>query len=535
MRSWKYGFFWFVLSFAWVWVGLIGCKCESKVERAYSLVFVSPKESEVVTNEKLNVVLEVRGDLNQKGNIKVLINKTLVYLSPLKERISFDTQLVDKTNFLECVIEEDSVEVYRKGVYFFYSKPYVVKPKKVKYRSVRIRGIRKYEEVVSETLAPIDKKLEEKLEEKVEEKREYVSSISLVLEESVSGYYRDSVQVSYRVNSDKEFESKLLEYIKGVKLEISDVQDRKLFSEFFREPGLTVDLDLEALPSGTYILTAKVEDIEGRSYETSKWIKVDKTPPRIYFEDITNNTVVRGTFYFSSKFEDEAGIGDFTALLGKEKLAYRKEKDKVVFYFDSTKFKNGKNRIVVSVTDRVGNMAEVSLVVYIDNWFEEVVDKTFGAGFHIASFLDEEKNIYIAYYNIELKNLFFGLKRSGSDKWEIQVVDKDVNSGKYPSIFVDRFDRIHISYAYVNEKWDDEDLRYAVKEGKEWKVVTLDQQDKAGRYTSIVVDDRGVPHISYYNYTVGSLRYITYNIKMERWEVSVPDSYENVGSDTSIG
>lgn len=510
-----------------------GCEDREKEQLiSYSVSFLSPGSGEVVTNESLEVIVRLEGRFLGDERVKVLLNKGIVFLSAPKEEIRFTTQVFDITNFLECVVEREGSEVIRKGIYFFLFKPKVTKKiRRVKYKHVKVRGLKKYEEVIQQLeLPPVLPEIEEKRES------EYISSVSLeVLDELGVGYFRDSIKVEYKVNFLEEFGEKAIEYLKGVYLEITDARDRKLFSEYFREPGLALDLDVSDIPSGVYVLTVRAEDVNGKVFEASKWVKIDKIPPRVFIEGLTNNTIVRGSFEFLSRFEDEAGILDFSAYIGRDKLSFRKGKDGAVFFFDSTKFKNGYYQILLSVIDRVSNVFTTNIQVIIDNWVEEVVDSSLGSGFHLASFIDEGNNLYLAYHNLVTRNLVFAQKLATSEKWLIEVVDKEVDTGKYPSIFVDRFGRVHISYTYVNEKWDDEDLRYAVKEGKEWKILSLDQQDKAGRYTSIVVDERGVPHISYYNYTVGSLRYITYSIRMGRWEVSVPDSYENVGSDTSIG
>lgn len=509
-------------------VCILGC---SGIEK-YTLIFDTPKNGEVITNENLRVVIQVVEEPNPDDEIRVFINGSMVYVSKLKKQIDFETQITEKSNKLEVVISREGAEITREEILFSFKKPLVKvkKMKKEKYRAVKARGIKKYEEIKPMVAVPM---LEEK--KLKEEEKEYVHSVSLdILNERPIGYFKDIVVITYRVNVFREFAEKVLDYVKGVYVEISDERDSKLFREFFREPGMTLELDISGIPTGTYSLTVIAEDKEGRTYETSRWIRVDKTPPKITLERITNDTIVRGTYSFSMRMEDPAGILNFEAQIEQQKINYRIQDGRVIFSFDSTKVKNGRRGIKITVSDRLTNTFETNLQVIVDNWFEEVVDSNLGAGFHVSAFVDEEENIYLAYHNIVSKNLMFGYKSKNMSSWFIETVDKTQDTGKYPSIFVDGFNRIHIAYTYINEKWDDEDLKYAIKEDKDWKIMTLDSQDKAGRYTSIVVDSKGVPHISYYNYTVGSLRYMTYNIRMGRWEVSVPDSYENVGSDTSI-
>lgn len=506
-------------------VGILGC---SQVDR-YTLVFENPKDGEIITNESLRIVIRVLGELKTEDDVKIVMNDSTIYVSKLKEQIDFETQITEKTNKLEVIISRDGAEITRRSIMFSFRKPLIqVKAKKKeKYRAVRLSGIKKYEEIKPEVGVSLIKE--------PKEEREYIHSVSLdILNEKPVGYFKDVIVITYRVNVFKDIADKVLDYVKGVYVEISDEMDNKVFKEFFREPGMTLELDISKVPTGSYSLTVRAEDKEGRTYESSRWVRVDKTPPKVIIENLTNNSVVRGSYSFSIIPEDPSGILSFSAEIDQQKLTYRTINNKITFTFDSTKIKNGISEVKITVSDKLTNVFVTNIKVFIDNWFEKVVDNTPGAGFNVSAFVDEDETVYIAYYNILSKVLMFAYKTKSMDNWFIETVDKTQDSGKYPSIFVDRFGRIHIAYTYINEKWDDEDLKYAIKEGKDWNTMVLDSQDKAGRYTSIVVDSKGIPHISYYNYTVGSLRYMTYNIKMNRWEVSVPDSYENVGSDTSI-
>ncbi|MCX8028758.1 MAG: hypothetical protein N2712_02060 [Brevinematales bacterium] len=494
------------------------------------ITFNYPRNLEVITNQNIQINLTIIG-AKTSDTIKVLLNDSIIHLSKAnKKSIVVDTLIVSKTNTLICVVERDGSIIKTNSIRFTFIKPttLVKTEKKISYKTIKAKYIKKYEEIKPEIVLP-----------EIEEVREseYIYSVNLeVIDEKNLDYFKDNITITYNVELHKEYQPKALEYLKAIYLEIQNEVGQKLMSDTTKEPGATIEIDISSLPTGIYVFTVRAEDIKGKVYESSKWIKVDKTAPIAEIQGITNNIILRGNFEFLSKFRDEGvGLDNYYASISNERINFKKEKDNIIFSFDTTKFKNGKYEISIVATDKLGNTFKTNYSVIIDNWFEEIVDRNIGSGFNISSFLDSEDNIHIAYYNITSKNLYYGFLKKGSKNWVLEIVDKEVDTGKYPSIFVDRFNRIHISYTYINERWDDEDLRYAIKESKNWRISTLDQQDKSGRYTSIVVDSRGIPHISYYNYTVGSLRYITYNIQMNRWEVSVPDSYENVGSDTSIG
>lgn len=513
-------------------LAIASCSCEHQGEKI-NLIFVNPKNAELVKDKNLEVILKLEGNIQDTTKVKAYLNETLILLSEPKEQLSTIVELSEKTNNLVVVLEDRNNNLYTNQVVFLFIpevKPKKQVRKKLKVKPVKMKNIPKYEDVKPEVKPEIVLPQIEEIRES-----EYISSVELNIDDGGLGYYKDYIILEYKVVFNKEFASTAIQNFKGTYIEINDFTGQNLFSESNKEPVGSMEIDITSLPTGFYSVSVKAEDIKGKFYESSRWIKVDKTPPTILIEGLSNNTVVRGVFEFSARFNDEdVGLSNYSVSIGNQLIQPKKEKDKIVFTFDSTRLKNGSYEVSITASDKLGNISKVKFSVLIDNWFEEIVDSVSGSGFYVSSFVDSDNNIHLAYYNINSKNLFYAFRRDKSDRWVKELVDKDVDSGRYPSIFVDNFNRVHISYTHINERWDDEDLRYAVKEGKEWKVLTLDQQDKAGRYTSIAVDERGVPHISYYNYTLGSLRYLTYNIKMDRWEVSVPDSYENVGSDTSI-
>ncbi|MGC8766506.1 MAG: Ig-like domain-containing protein [Brevinematia bacterium] len=507
---------------------LISCKLKTE-EKKIEILSTYPQENEIIKTNKILLQLELKGELKQVDKIKIKLNDKIISIITPKESISMEVELAKTTNKLEYLIEYTNGNTEVRETTFFYIPEKIykseTKKKKGKYKSVKAIGIKKYEQIKEVVVLPEIQNIKESI---------YISNIQLEILNK-SEYIKDEITLTYKITPNEEFKNKILEVIKEIRFEIRDYQDSELYSQVLKEPSATLEIDTSKIPSGSYISYIKVKDVSNRNYEESKWIKIDKTPPKILLSEISNNTIVRGIFDFYAKIVDEeSGIDNFKAEINGKEIPYSEEKDTIKFSIDSTQLKNGTYTITIIASDKLTNTSKTNISILIDNWVEKTVDKTPGAGFNLASFLDSDGNIHIAYYNILTKNLYYAFSKNLTN-WRIELVDKETNSGKYPSIFVDKFNRIHISYTFINEKWDDEDLRYALNEGGNWKIQTLDQQDKAGRYTSIVVDDIGIPHISYYNYSLGGLRYMTYNLKVGRWEAAVPDSFENVGSDTSIG
>lgn len=100
--------------------------------------------------------------------------------------------------------------------------------------------------------------------------------------------------------------------------------------------------------------------------------------------------------------------------------------------------------------------------------------------------------------------------------------------GWFTSLALDTHDTPHISYYdYTNG-----DLKYATLNGETWEIQTVDSTGDVGRYTSIVLDETETPHISYYDYTNEDLKYASYG--GTGWITVTVDSWGNVGLYTSL-
>jgi hypothetical protein len=88
----------------------------------------------------------------------------------------------------------------------------------------------------------------------------------------------------------------------------------------------------------------------------------------------------------------------------------------------------------------------------------------------------------------------------------------------------------HISYYDVTN----EDLKYAVKSGAGWTIETVDAAGSVGWFTSLVIDARGNPHISYQEAANGKLK-LKYAAKSgTSWSLEIVDATGYVGGYTSI-
>jgi hypothetical protein len=105
----------------------------------------------------------------------------------------------------------------------------------------------------------------------------------------------------------------------------------------------------------------------------------------------------------------------------------------------------------------------------------------------------------------------------------ITVKNTNDDIGWYTDLVLDENDYPHISYYdYMNG-----DLKYCFWNGNYWEIQVVDSMGDVGRYTSIALDSNNHSHISYYDHSNGDLKYCYWN--GDYWNITTIDEIGKVG------
>ncbi|MDO8947741.1 MAG: hypothetical protein Q7U88_11365 [Desulfocapsaceae bacterium] len=153
-------------------------------------------------------------------------------------------------------------------------------------------------------------------------------------------------------------------------------------------------------------------------------------------------------------------------------------------------------------------------------WNISVVDSTDMVGWCSSIALDSNEYPHISYYDGTNQDLKYAHWTGTS--WVIESVDSDGRVGNYTSIALDNKDRPHIGYAYSSATPTDNALKYARWTGTAWvkETVASGFTEEVGA-TSLVLDRKGYPHISYATFSVGSLHYAFIPVPFS-WNLFLP-------------
>jgi hypothetical protein len=111
--------------------------------------------------------------------------------------------------------------------------------------------------------------------------------------------------------------------------------------------------------------------------------------------------------------------------------------------------------------------------------------------------------------------------------WSIETVDSLGQAYGYTSLALDSKGYPHISY-YDGYG----DLKYAKWTGSAWDIETVDSDGYFHYYTSLALDSNDYPHISYYDYTNENLKYAKWTGSV--WDIETVDPTRYVGKYTSL-
>jgi hypothetical protein len=153
-------------------------------------------------------------------------------------------------------------------------------------------------------------------------------------------------------------------------------------------------------------------------------------------------------------------------------------------------------------------------------WQFATVDASGDVDYDSSIAVDSQNRPHIAYFDSSNEALRYAHYNGAS--WQTEPVETG-SVGEYPSIALDKFDRPHISYYDIG----DHDLKYAHYDGSAWQIQTVDDpavsdSTSVGRFTSIAVDRAGRPHVTYWDYDEGVVKYARWDGTAWQIEVAVP-------------
>ncbi len=140
-------------------------------------------------------------------------------------------------------------------------------------------------------------------------------------------------------------------------------------------------------------------------------------------------------------------------------------------------------------------------------------------------FINQQTNKNNTVGAASLRYTFF----DGQD-WNTQVVDSGSEAGSHASLELDSSDDPHISYRKGGIGGNNGNLTYAVFDGQNWNIETVDTT--IGSHTSLGLDSSDNPHIGY-------ITSFTFNLKYafsdgQTWSNQTVDNNGSVVFDTSL-
>ncbi|MCK5774341.1 MAG: hypothetical protein KAH57_11180 [Thermoplasmata archaeon] len=148
-----------------------------------------------------------------------------------------------------------------------------------------------------------------------------------------------------------------------------------------------------------------------------------------------------------------------------------------------------------------------------NDWFIETVDFDGKVGIYASIAVDEDNVPHIAYYEMDNDDIRYAWKNGSS--WEVLLVDSTLTSYTYISLELNSSGKPMIAYFHDAN----DDMKLARSSNNSFSLETVDSNGQTGIYPSLQIDSNDLPHISYREMTGDRfLRYAHYN--GTRWNVT---------------
>ncbi len=170
----------------------------------------------------------------------------------------------------------------------------------------------------------------------------------------------------------------------------------------------------------------------------------------------------------------------------------------------------------LSYSDRDGKIRYGFRAKSTGKWFTMVLDD--GDGFSDIT-LDQQGNPHVCFVFRVVKYASFDGKA-----WHVQPIATDAARISFScAVGIGPDGTPHVSW-YRDQNADSSyytHLKYAVLENDIWVIRTVDFDTQTGKWHSMIVDARGVPHLSYDAFVKGDLKYAFWDGK--RWVIKTVD------------
>lgn len=159
-------------------------------------------------------------------------------------------------------------------------------------------------------------------------------------------------------------------------------------------------------------------------------------------------------------------------------------------------------------------------------WTTEIADNEAGAGTHTSLAVGSAGHPRIAHQQSVTHSIRYSVWTE-NNAWMTTEFETDDDSEAFIALALDSADRPHIAYQDGALLTQSRDLKYAHFNGVTWTTTFVDAAGNVGRGSSMVLDSRGLAHISYYDESNVRLKHAHFD--GTRWEVTTLDDVELIG------